>query len=82
MRIALAIIIGCLSTTAWAGSSCYQLGNQWVCDGNGDGGSWNTQTYQLGNQSITSGTYRDRDSGQTRSLNRTCYWLGNQRICD
>jgi hypothetical protein len=69
-------------TAARAGSNCYQLGNQWICDGSGGGSSWNTQTYQLGNQDITTGTYRDRNSGRTRSFNQSCYWLGNQYICN
>jgi hypothetical protein len=64
---------------AWAGSNCYALGNQWIC--NGDNG-FNSNSYSLGNQTITSGSYRDPYSGQTRSFNQTCYWVGNQRICN
>jgi hypothetical protein len=79
--IAAALLIASV-LAAWAGSNCYQLGNQWICDGSGGGSSWNTQTYQLGNQDITTGTYRDRNSGRTRSFNTTCYWLGNQYICN
>jgi hypothetical protein len=79
MRLAIAIILACISTTAWAGSNCYQLGTQWICNGDNQ---LNSNSYQLGNQTITNGTYRDPNSGQTRTFNQSCYWLGNQRICN
>jgi hypothetical protein len=79
MKALLAIAIMLLPGAAWAGSNCYMLGNQWICNGDNQ---LNSNSYQLGNQTITNGTYRDPNSGQTRTFNQSCYWLGNQRICN
>jgi hypothetical protein len=79
LLLAAMFVLIAVASTARAGSTCYMLGNQYVC--NGDNG-FNSNSYQLGNQTITNGTYRDPNSGQTRTFNQTCYMLGNQRICN
>ena len=76
--LAIAIVISCMASAAFAQTNCYAVGSQWICNGQG----YNSNSYQIGNQTITNGTVRDPYTGQTRNFTRSCYWVGSQYICN
>ena len=65
-----------LTSPAFAGQNCYEMGNQYICNGNGSDSGYNSNSYQLGNQTIINQQY----DGQTHTT--SCYQMGNQMICN
>jgi hypothetical protein len=66
-----------LSTTAWAGSTCYTVGSQTYCNGTGDNAGASSSGYSIGNNQYYSG--RDANG---RQWQQSCYYIGATRHCN
>jgi hypothetical protein len=74
MRLAIAIILTCMASAAWAGSQCQYIGSQLYCSDD-SGGTVNGS--RIGNTDYYTGT-----DGNGRSWQKSCYYIGTTRYCD